>query len=122
MDNYINFENFNDLINKILPKLGIREEEINDMKFDMKRRKINGLKNKPKAIFDDFEEIINKLVELKEHKYIENIKDETSFFQNFMNSDKDRSFNKYRINIKLCSFNKRYMPFKSRFKEKQKYF
>ena len=55
IDNYINFENFNDLINKILPKLGIREEEINDMKFDMKRRKINGLKNKPKAIFDDFE-------------------------------------------------------------------
>ena len=87
IDNYINFENFNDLINKILPKLGIREEEINDMKFDMKRRKINGLKNKPKAIYDDFKEIINKLVELKEHKYIENIKDETSFFQNFMNSE-----------------------------------
>ena len=87
INNFIDFEDFKDLIEKILLNLGIETDKIENLKFNLKKRIIKGLKTDYIKIFDSLIEITKQLNELKDHKYIEKMKEEISFFKNFIKGE-----------------------------------
>ena len=87
IDCYIDFDEFKNLMEEILPKLGIETEKIEDIKFNLKKRQIVSLKNDPIIIFDSLKEIIEKIGTLKKHEFIEKISDECSFFEKFIKKE-----------------------------------
>ena len=87
INNFIDFEDFKDLIEKILLNLGIETDKIENLKFNLKKRIIKGLKTNYIKVFDSLIEITKQLNELKDHKYIEKMKEEISFFKNFIKGE-----------------------------------
>ena len=67
--------------------MGIESDKIDNLKFNLKKRVITGLKTNYIQVFDSLMEITNQLNELKEHKFFEKIKEEISFFKNFIKGE-----------------------------------
>ena len=67
--------------------MGIESDKIDNLKFNLKKRVITGLKTNYIQVFDSLMEITNQLNELKEHKFFEKIKEEIFFFKNFIKGE-----------------------------------
>lgn len=78
---YINFDDYKDLLKKILEDLGIESEKIDDLKIILKQPKINSLKKSYLDIFKSFMEISDKLKKLKDHKYFDKMNDDIKIFE-----------------------------------------
>ena len=84
INDYINFENPKDLMEKILLNLGVENAKFDNIKFNLKKWKIVGLKQNHEIIFESLLEIAKQLNELKDHKYFEKINEEISLFTKFI--------------------------------------
>jgi len=90
IESYINFNKFTYLMENILSELGLENDAINDIKRSktyVKTRDIVSLKKKPAEILDSLKEILNKIKDLKNYEYLENISKECSFFEQFIKNE-----------------------------------
>lgn len=87
IDSYINFNEFENLMEEILTNLGIESEKIEDIKLNIKSRKIISLKKNPISIYNSFDVVMKKIISLKRYEYFDKMIEECSAYENFIKKE-----------------------------------